>query len=177
MFGTHRSHRTILVIVVGLLILFGATTQFAAANTEVPFRAWLVNINQPPVQCAPTQLCLALTGAGLATHLGRVSDTGQAVIDLASQPGPTPDCRSVSNALLLTAANGDQLGLLLTGVNCQTGATSGITAITHGTWVVTSGTGRFSDASGSGGYTTYINTPGAIAWSVLSGTLSISHTP
>lgn len=177
MFSTHRRLRTVLLVIVGLLVMLGTTTQLAAAQREVPFDARLVVPNEPPVLCAPAQICLALTGSGQATHLGRVSLVGQAVVYLASQPGPTPDCRNVTNAMLLSAANGDQLALLLSGVNCQTGATSGITAITHGTWVVTSGTGHFGAATGSGAYTTQINSPAAIAWADLSGTLSIPHTP
>jgi hypothetical protein len=79
--------------------------------------------------------------------------------------------------MLLTAANGDQLALLMNGVSCDTGATSGITGISHDTWVVTGGTGRFSGATGSGTETVRINSPEATAWAVLSGSLSIPHTP
>jgi hypothetical protein len=170
-----------IIVIVALLALLAVAPQLAAAKHEVPkqkvpFHAQLVVLNEPPVLCAPVQLCLALSGNGQATHLGRVSEVGQAVIYLASQPGPTPDCRSVTNAMLLTGAKGDQLAVLLSGVNCQTGATSGITALTHGTWVVTGGSGRFNGATGSGTYTTQINSPEATAWAVLHGTLSIIHT-
>ncbi len=175
MFNTSRRSRTFLVILVSLLALFGATTQVAAARQSVPFRAVLVTINEPPVQCDATHICITLAGSGWATHLGRVTEVGQTTIDLASQPGPTAACTNNVRNMLLTAANGDQLTLLITGVNCDTGATTGITGVSRDTWIVTGGTGRFSGATGSGTETVFVNLPESTAWTYMSGTITLAN--
>lgn len=175
MFSTNRRYRTPFVVLVGLLILLGATTQVATARQAVPFRAVLVTINEAPVQCDATHICIPLASSGWATHLGRVTDVSQVKIDLASQPGPTPSCTNNERNMLLTGANGDQLALLINGVNCDTGASTGITGISRATWVVVGGTGRFSGASGSGTATAFINLPESTAWEYLSGTITLAN--
>jgi hypothetical protein len=132
-----------------------------------------VTINQPPVPCGATTICLALHGSGYASHLGRVTEVGQVAIDLASQPGPHPACHDNVRNVLLTAANGDQLTLLVTGVSCDTGATTGITGISHDTWVVVGGTGRFRGATGSGTDTVTVRLAESTAWTVFTGTISL----
>jgi hypothetical protein len=175
MLSSHQRHRRAFLILVGLLVLVGATTQIATAQPAVPFHARLVTINQQPAPCGETHVCIALNGSGVTTHLGKVSEVGQVEIDVASQPVPGQPCTTNVRTMLLTAANGDQLSLLITGVNCETGATTGITGISHDTWVVTGGTGRFSGATGSGTETVQINLPASTAWTTMSGTLSLSH--
>ena len=172
MFKSHRRHLSVVFVVAGLLVLLGATAQTAAAKQAVPFRAVLVTINETPAPCGEMHLCIALDGNGIASHLGLVRETGQVEIDLASQSGP---CTNNVRTMLLTAANGDQLSLLITGVNCDTGATSGITGISHDTWVVTGGTGRFSGATGSGTETVYVNLPASTAWTYMTGTITLGN--
>lgn len=172
MLTSRLRQRTFILVLASLLALFGATTQLAAARQATPFHAVLVTINQQPAPCGETHLCIALDGNGVASQIGRVHETGQVEIDLTSQSGP---CTNNVRTMLLTAANGDQLSLLITGVNCDTGATSGITGISHDTWVVTGGTGRFSGATGSGSETVYVSLPASTALTYMSGTLSLSH--
>jgi hypothetical protein len=172
---TQRHRRTSLLALIGLVALLGITPQLAIAKAQVPFYAELLGGGTggpPPVLCGPALLCIATADSGHATHLGAVSDVGQVIVDLASQPGPTPDCHTNTRTALFTGANGDQLALALHGVSCDTGATSGITGISHDTYVVTGGTGRFSGATGSGTSTVYINGPAGTSLSVFSGTVS-----
>jgi hypothetical protein len=77
----------------------------------------------------------------------------------------------------MTGANGDQLELSLHGVSCDTGATTGITGISHDIYVVTGGTGRFSGATGQGTSTVYIYAMEGRSVSVFDGTVSRPNTP
>jgi hypothetical protein len=178
MVTTHRRYRTTVVVLVGLLVLFGATTHVAAARSEVPFHTEMHESCPgcpPPFLCGPTLLCIATAGSGQATHLGQTSEVGQVIVDLASQPGPSPDYHTNTRTVTFTAANGDQLTLALSGISHDTGATSGVTGISNDTWVVTGGTGRFSGATGQGTDTTYIYALEGRSRTVFSGTLSLSH--
>jgi hypothetical protein len=175
MLWTHRRQHHALVAVVAFvgLIAFLAIPQLVSAKSEVPFHATIVESGPPPVLCGAALLCIGGEGSGQATHLGRVTEVGQVIVDLASQPGPTPDCHTNTRTVTLTAANGDQLTLGLTGISCDTGATSGITGISHDTWVVTGGTGRFSGATGSGTDTVSISALDGTSRTVFTGTLSM----
>ena len=170
--------RRLTIVVVALLTLVGASTQLAVANAQVPFRAEMQESCPGcplPYLCGPTLLCIETAGNGQATHLGQASESGQVVVDLASQPGPTPDYHTNTRTVTFTAANGDQLTLALSGISHDTGATSGVTGISNDTWVVSSGTGRFSGATGQGTDTTYIYAVEGRSRTVFSGTLSLAH--
>ena len=88
---------------------------------------------------------VTFSGTGISTHLGRGTNEGHIQIT-----GPDSSCpgglANVNNETP-TAANGDSLMLTSYDVACPT--TPGVF---HGTghWVVTGGTGRFSDATGHG---------------------------
>jgi hypothetical protein len=170
--ATMSNARRLTIVFVALLTLVGVTTQIATAKQAVPFRAVLVTINEQPAPCGEAHLCIPVDGHGVASHLGLVHETGQVEIDLTSQSGP---CTNNVRTMLLTAANGDQLSLTINGVNCDTGATSGITGISHDTWVVTGGTGRFSGATGSGIETVYVNLPASTAWTYMTGTITLGN--
>jgi hypothetical protein len=120
-----------------------------------------------------TNACIAFVGSGQATHLGHTSETGQVVVDLLSQPpGPGLNCHNNTRTDTLSGADGDQLTLAITGVNCDTGATTGITGMSHDSYIVTGGTGRYSGATGSGTDTVYVDGPDGTATTVFSGSLS-----
>ena len=77
-------------------------------------------------------------GAGNATHMGLYTEIGSAVIS-----GDDPAALQVNGWAILTAANGDELWVVITGqLNFFTGT---ITA----TDTYVGGTGRFEDATGS----------------------------
>ena len=117
--------------------------------TEVPFMASLsgeVRFDPPenPVQAL-------FEGSGEASHLGAARNEGVAG---PLTPVPTADCAlgfGIPNTHLetLTAANGDQLMLELIDLACPVDPTFTVFQGT-GHWTVIGGSGRFSDASGSG---------------------------
>jgi hypothetical protein len=76
-----------------------------------------------------------ITGAGLATHLGRYS--------LSASHCPTPT-QSKFGQMTLTAANGDQIW----GTYTNDLSFEGGTVVVTGLYIVTGGTGRFRQASG-----------------------------
>jgi hypothetical protein len=104
-------------------------------------------------------------GSGYATHLGQIQESGLAKVDLASNVG---GCSNDSGSFTFTAANGDQITLETAGQNCS----SGTTAISHDSYTVTGGTGRFSGASGSGTGTAIINLASGTSVATYSGVLS-----
>jgi hypothetical protein len=80
------------------------------------------------------------TGSGQATHLGRFTQEAMVVVETDG---------SVAGTEVFTAANGDQLFMDIVGfptVECEPAPTEVIPIC--GTFTVTGGTGRFSDASG-----------------------------
>ena len=87
----------------------------------------------------------AYQGSGTASHLGNSTIVGtvQAV-------GPASSCSdgfAARHMITLTAANGDQLFLVVTDDSCQ--VAPGVYEGT-GTYEITGGTGRFAGATGSG---------------------------
>jgi hypothetical protein len=163
---THR----IIVVLVAVLALLGANPRLAAARSQVPFRAEMAESGvgfPPPTLCGPTLLCISGGGSGYATYLGKTSDVSLVVVDVSN-----PDCRANTRTVILTGARGDQISMALHGVSCRTGATSGITNISHDTYVVTGGTGRFSGATGQGTSTVYIYDFGRMSRSSFGGTVS-----
>lgn len=113
-----------------------ATTPFTA---DVALHASLAATPQPGVFTATT------AGAGQASHLGQVTYASTETLDFATAPGSTVvrDGRSV-----MVAANGDELHCTYAGTGSPPGK-DGSSAIT-GTYIITGGTGRFSDAVGDG---------------------------
>jgi hypothetical protein len=87
----------------------------------------------------------AFQGSGTASYLGKSTIVGtvQAV-------GPASSCSdgfAAQHTVTLTAANGDQLSLVVTDDSCQ--VAPGMYEGT-GTYEITGGTGRFAGATGSG---------------------------
>jgi hypothetical protein len=168
----------IALVVVALLALIVAVPEGASATSQVPFPATMAETFQGPFTCGPsgTHICFDLVGSGQATHLGKAGEASHVDVDLTSNPAPGPGClgnnHTNTRMVTLTGANGDQITLGLTGRSCDTGATTGITGISRDTYVVTSGTGRYSGATGSGTDMVYINGPGGTSTTVFSGTLS-----
>jgi hypothetical protein len=128
--------------VVIMLVLAGLSAQSADAKSSVPFKASVVGTLAPTGPGA-----FHLTGAGRAIHLGNVKTYVADVQITGGDPvnGPLSDVLTET----LTAANGDTITIV-----CQQVATpvSPGSPVLDGTdtWTVVGGTGRFSDASGSG---------------------------
>ncbi len=115
-----------------------------AAAAETPFKSdFTLQASFVPV--TPGVFLGTTSGAGHASHLGRVAATSTEVLDFTAFPGRL----SVRDGqLVMIAANGDELHWSYSGGGPLPDA-SGLSAIT-GTFVITGGTGRFADASGGG---------------------------
>jgi hypothetical protein len=121
-----------------LLLAAGPAT---ASSAERPFTATFSGRVAMPSPTTGT-----FDGAGLASHMGRISTDGDAVItglDESTCPGGLANVHVET----LTAANGDTLTITSLDVACPVGpgAFEG-----SGHWTVTGGTGRFADATGAG---------------------------
>ena len=88
---------------------------------------------------------MTTSGVGHASHLGRITVSTTETLDFVTSPGTllVRDGRQV-----MVAANGDELYLSYEGTGSLPDG-DGESVLT-GTFVVTGGTGRFSDASGDG---------------------------
>jgi len=109
------------------------------AASSVPFKG----IFEGTFAISPLDLQLHFSGDGPASHLGDTGIVGD------SQLAPAePGCFDiVTDAVTLTAANGDAVFLTNSGQDCfdETGHIVG-----NATFTVTGGTGRFAGASGTG---------------------------
>src|SRR5262245_26520023 len=131
----------LLVVAVGIGLV--GLTPATAGNSQAPFEA---HISGTPTWTGPTTV--ETHGAGIATHVGRVVNSGEILLS-----APTAGCPGGALGLpnvhteTLTAVNGDQLVVGIVGFACQTGpdAYEGT-----GTWSVIGGTGRFEGTTGRG---------------------------
>ena len=92
----------------------------------------------------------AFSGSGIATNLGKSEVQGIAAV----LSGPAPGCGTLGgfparHTDTVTAANGDQLYVVVDDVTCQIepGIYRGV-----GTYHITGGTGRFAGATGYGAF-------------------------
>ena len=136
--------RRVALSMIALLALSGGIPQQAAAAGLVPFHARTSEI-AVLAPCDPSHVCVSITGTGEATHLGKISEAALFTIDPASVPAP--GCTTNTGTMTFTGANGDGITLALHGIGCQITPT---TALAQESYVVISGTGRFSGATGSG---------------------------
>ena len=124
-------------------VCFVAPGPVAAADSDVPFEA---RLSGTATFTSPTSA--EFQGAGTATHLGRVTNGGIAILG-----PPTDGCPDGAQGIpnvhteTLTAANGDELMIRMVNLACPTGPAS-----FHGTgrWTVIGGTGRFVNVTGAG---------------------------
>jgi hypothetical protein len=134
----------------------------SAASSPIPFTA---SFSGSAAITSPTTT--SFSGTGTATQMGRIASQGH--VDITGSDPSCPGGVANVNTETLTAANGDRLTITSQDVACPTGPGE-----YHGTghWTVTSGTGRFSNATGQGSYdgtadfnagTFVINLTGAIA--------------
>ncbi len=147
------------------LVVSGGGMPSAAASSETPFRAAF----DVAMSLTPDPGCggfrVSGTGIGRATHLGAATITVDECVDFAMEPGRV----HVYGSLVLTAANGDQLHVSVDKVGDLPGPTGD--AHVAGPYVVSGGTGRFAEATGSGTTTTDANVITSTATAKLVGTL------
>lgn len=112
----------------------------SAANHQVPMKA-----RYSGTATATSQTTISLIGSGNATHMGRITTDGH--IDITGPDNSCPGGIANINVETLTDANGDTVTVTSQDVGCPTGPGQ-----YHGTgtWRVTGGTGKFSQATGQG---------------------------
>jgi hypothetical protein len=141
-----QKHRTLQIILTLAATLFSAAV---AANCNVaiakdrPFKARLAGNAQLSPTDDPCTMRNDENGEGQATHLGHFTWKSVELVNFCTVPGGV----AVEASFTMTAANGD----LLFGTYETVGLVdeSGNLDI-HGSFEFTGGTGRFSDATGSG---------------------------
>lgn len=139
----HHLVRTVLTLAVTLFLGAVTTTDNSAIAEDRPFVARVAGNAHLSETGDPCVLRNDETGEGEATHLGRFTWGSVEFVDFCSVPGGV----SVEAAFIMTAADGDQLfGIYKTvGLVDESGNLD-----IHGTFEFTGGTGRFTDATGSG---------------------------
>ncbi len=129
-----------LMLLLAILCVAGAALAAGALRGHANFagRATLTPLTN-------NQVALELNVAGTATHLGKCTVRIQSLADV-SGSGPTPIPPSTG---VITAANGDTVSFTLTWTVDE--VVSGVFDVI-GRMQITGGTGRFTDATGSGAY-------------------------
>jgi hypothetical protein len=130
-----------LLVTVGVgVVAFGPV---AGAESDMPFTA---RLSGAATFTSPTSV--EFLGTGTATHLGRFTNDGTAILGPLTDgcPNGTQGIPNVHTETLI-AANGDELVVRMVNLACPTGPTS-----FHGTghWTVIDGTGRFAGVTGAG---------------------------
>src|SRR5688572_16093967 len=131
------------------------------AGNSVPFHA-TIDTSPVVVGGSPTTLDLQIPGSGRGTHVGRLEVDGPSHVDLvtARQTGTST----------LTAADGSSFDFSFSGTVGISGPLPSDPVTFQGAWHITSGTGRFEDASGGGTYHGSAAGPSGILY--LDGTLT-----
>ena len=145
----------------GVVALGIVVASLAYAGPSRPFKGSLDVIERigrltrcPGLQGQPGQGG-TFTGGGHASHLGKVQVSGSHCIEV--EPGvPTPFFRLFDGRLAMRAANGDVVLADYSGVFTFTSAGN---YTFQGDYVITGGTGRFEDASGTGELTGVLEGP------------------
>ena len=150
-----------------LLAALALSAMTASASQNLPFR-----LGDEGTITFTSQTTATTAGTGNATHMGRIASDGNlAIVGAAScidnEVGFAAEMQDT-----FTAANGDKVMTAITMQLCPIAP-----GIYHGvgTYVVTGGTGRFANATGSGVFdgTGNFNTGTIIC--ALTGTISINH--
>ena len=137
-----RLIRTLVAVLAAVLL---TAPPVAAAATTTPFRSDFTaqaSFAETPV---PGILTVTTSGVGHASHLGRITLSTTETLDFVTSPG-TLVIRD--GRLVMVAANGDELHWTYEGTGSLPDA-DGDSSLA-GTFVISGGTGRFSDATGGG---------------------------
>ncbi len=129
-------------------IALGANSVSAAGHL-VPFHASFSGV---AVETSPTSGILE--GSGNASHMGSTTNEGQVHAFFDEPRAGCPFGFRSTNDETFTAANGDTLTIHSEDVACPQGPGQ---FQGTGHWVVTGGTGRFSDAAGEGSYAGFVD--------------------
>ena len=140
-----RSYRRLLAQLCFVLAAVAFASTATAAKSFAAFQAVIAITEQAgpdPTGTCPTGFAGLISGTGDALHMGKVTLTSFDCIEIV---GPGVFLFS-SNRVVLTAANGDQVfGEYSGAVDAQNGV-----GVVSGQFKITSGTGRFVNATGGG---------------------------
>lgn len=151
--------RTTTALLLTALALAGvlAVAQPTAAAGDVPFKADLTITRARFLDPPPPPVVMEIEAAGTGTHVGLC--TSESTVTWIEKSGGI----WFSGPLTITAANGDELFLDTYGWSTSEGA--------DGDYVITGGTGRFADATGSGSFDVVVYADGSQT-ATLDGTIS-----
>ena len=151
------------LITVGTLLSPGVAS---AATSPLPFKATFSG-----AVAFTSQTTTSFAGTGTASLMGRMVTGGHALLTGSDN---TTCARGLANTHVetLTAANGDTLTVTSYDVACPTGPSE---YQGTGHWVVTGGTGRFSNASGDGSLDGNSDFSAGTFTISLTGTLVLNH--
>ena len=133
------------VSIAAFLALGASLALVAPAAAQTPFKSEFTLQASFSPTTTPGVFFGTTSGAGQASHLGRVTLTSTEILDLTASPGRLT---VRDGQMVMVAANGDELHWRYSGGGPLPDA-NGDSPIT-GTFVITGGTGRFADASGGG---------------------------
>jgi hypothetical protein len=137
--------RLIHTLLAALAAVLLAAPSVATAAITTPLRFDFTAQASFAETSVPGVFTVTTSGVGHASHLGRITVSTTETLDFVTSPGTllVRDGR-----LVMVAANGDELHWTYEGTGSLPDA-DGESVLT-GTFVITGGTGRFSDASGGG---------------------------
>ena len=159
--------RLIRILIAALAAVLLAAPPVATAATTRPFSSDFTaqaSFAETPV---PGVLTVTTSGAGHASHLGRITLSTTETLDFVTTPG-TLVIRD--GRLVMVAANGDELSWSYEGT-ASTPDEDGDSSLT-GTFVITGGTGRFSGATGGGTFEGSGNAVTGVATLAYRGTIA-----
>ncbi|MDP9222474.1 MAG: hypothetical protein M3P18_01185 [Actinomycetota bacterium] len=158
---THERRRLLVATLAAGLLVLGAQSA-SATNSHPSFKATFsggIGFNADGT--------ISFVGSGSATRMGHITNHGTIFI---TGDGSCPGGKTNTNTETLTDNDGNTLTITSHDVGCPIGP-----GLFHGTgnWTVTSGTGRYAGASGSGTADGYTDFNSGTFTMTLSGTLSI----
>ncbi len=137
--------RLIRILLSVLAVVLLTAPPMATAAPTTPFRSDFTAQASFAETPLPGVLTVTTSGVGHATHLGKITLSTTETLDFVTSPGSLV---IRDGRLVMVAANGDELHWTYEGTGSLPDE-DGDSSLT-GTFVITGGTGRFSDATGSG---------------------------
>ena len=150
------------VVMVAAVLL--AAPNVAAHGAVVPFRLSITGVAQFSSPSAIT-----FSGSGTAWHMGAITSQGTATDFTPATTCPQAGINNLHTETF-TDADGSTVSILSRDIACWEGP-----ALLHCvtcTWSVTGGTGRFSDARGTGDLDGYLDLASGSFWGTYTGTIS-----
>jgi hypothetical protein len=138
---------SIAIAVTAFALVLG-TPRIVDASSQVPFNATITTVDTLYSVGCPS-ICFTETGSGTASQLGAITSSGGGVVTAQTFPDPTHLKLTLSERHTLTGANGDSITVV--GTSSAIGdLTTGAVVVLPWHYTITSGTGQYAGATGSG---------------------------